>query len=358
MMYRHHGSVKKKIAVGILGILTAISTISGCGKTDQLTTEEKAGKGEQENAVVYIGDCGVPAEEYAMLARMYANQIMMSYDTDQVNRETFWETEIDGIPPWSQLQDVIEEELKYHYTLRQLALDLGVTESYTFETLMSGMDAENTERQDKTAEGAVVYGLTEYDAEKYYKYWYSNLEMSVQNALIREKTNVSESDCRAFYDTHKEAYVNEGNILVLCAEVSGENAMQTADAIARSMEQGAAMEELQTMYPAASMEELQLASGGQESLSSVADTRWQIASALQDGEISIPYEENGTYVVIQCLEHLPETPIEYEDVRGRIERALQAEQAAQMIEKCIEETKVTKGQIEAKTVILDTLQRK
>ena len=184
-----------RAAVGMI-LTVALVLVPGCGKDGQETSGTAEGSRKAEGDIVlYLDGSPVSAEEYGMLTQKFSSQITMQYTTDQVNQEDFWETEIDGETPYSRLADLVEEQLRENYVLKDLAVELDLTEDYTYGDLMDSMEQENEDRSD-LSDDEISYGLSSYDAASYYQYWYSNLETRVTEAVIRQEVQVSEADCR------------------------------------------------------------------------------------------------------------------------------------------------------------------
>ena len=343
-------------AVGTFTVLTAVLAFTGCSAGEKNTEETEPSSSE---AVLYMGDDPVTEEEYALLAEKLANDISMEYTTEQVNSEAFWEKEFDGITPCDRLEEIISDELKYNYTLKQLGEELEVTEPYTFSSMMESMDEENEERSEQLDEEGEIYGLTSYDESTWYDYWYSNLETQVRNALIEDEIEVSEEECRAYYDENKSEYTYETGVDIIYAEVTdtsedgNDTSWQTAMQIAKAMEAGCDAEELEEEFPEAYFEELALNSlDTQEGNSGIYSLRWETASSMQEGEVCSPYEQEGTYCVIKCLSREENQAVSYEDVESRIERTLQVEEASEYIRKMGEDMEIREGEISAEEVIL------
>lgn len=349
------------IAVGILGILTAMLVIgAGCGKKDN---NIKNTENSSTDTVIYLNDSAVSKEEYGMLAQEYCNQIYMQYSTEQVNGEDFWETEIDGALPWELLENIIEEELRYNYALKDLAEELEILEDFTYADLLESMDAENDSKEN-LSENEVSYGLNSYDAASYYKYWYSNLETQVVSALIQNQIEVSQTDCKSFYDENQQEFTYEVGVDIWYAEIPyGEDMQQKeaqakAEYLCKAMENAESADEVEDAIGDISIERLDLNTlDTQEGMSGVYSQRWSLASQLDTGEVYGPYEENGAYCVIKCIQRTENGILDFDAVQPRIERYLQTQEAQKMIEKEAEQMTVKGGEITAKEVILEALER-
>jgi len=335
--------IKKRpfsVAVGILVILTAILII--------VFSFEKGKK--DEKYVLYINDYGITKEEYIMLAKEYCNQVYMKYTTEQVNSEKFWTEKIDGTAPYTVLEDIILEELKENYALKTLAIDLDIVEDYTYNQLI--------QEKDKTNENS-EYGLNEYSESTYYKYWYSNLETQVRNALISEEVHIPEKECQKYYDENKDSYVCDIEVDIWYAEI--QNSLESSNKafqLSKAMNSFKSIKELsaEEYFADVEFQELKLSSiDTQEGMSGIYSKRWEIASKLTEEEICSPYKENGVYCVIKCVNREENKIIEFESVYGQIERYLQTKEVKRIIEEQIEKLNIRTTENRTKDIILENL---
>lgn len=342
-------------AVGMLSILTAVLVLAGC------TTDKNSEKTASDDAVLYIGEEPVSEQEYRMLAEEYSNEVYMQYSTDQVNRSDFWETEIDGTVPWKRLDEIIREELIHNYTIKRLGVELSVTEDYTYQDLLESGEEENFSREEAVNEsGGIVYGMTDFDEQTYYKYWYSNLETQVVNGLINAGDAVSEEECRNYYDSNPQDFSYSPGVAVLYAEIPrSDKEQEIADRVIKSMENAESMSDLTEIPEDAELQELELNSlDTQEGMSGVYSYRWQIAAQMQEGDIYGPYEDNGLLCIMKCIERTEKGSLDFETVTGQIERYLQAETAQKTIEEEQEKTTVRQGNVSPEDIIVSLKQDK
>ncbi len=344
----------------LAGIISVLTVAGGC-KNEKVTSTEKSIK--TGSAVFYLDDIPVTAQEYSMLAQEYCNQIYMQYSTEQVNSEDFWETEIDGVQPCEMLESIIEEKLRYNYALKDLAEELEILEDFTYADLLESMDAENDSKEN-LSENEISYGLNGYDAASYYKYWYSNLETQVVSALIQNKTDVSQEDCRSYYDENPEEFAYDVGVDIWYAEIPYGEDMQQKEAqeiavqLSKAMEKAGSTEELADVFSDISIQQMNLNSlDTQEGMSGVYSQRWSLASQLDTGEVYGPYEENGAFCVIKCIRRTENGFLDFDTIQPRIERYLQTQEAQRMIAEEVEQMTVKEGEIIAKEVILEALEK-
>ncbi len=352
--------MKKRVLVLCTAFLCT-GVMPGCG-SDQADGPEKEETPNADHVVMYLDGDAVTEEEYALIAAENRNQITMQYTTDQVNGEDFWQTEIDGAVPCSQLEELVLEDLKYDYAVKHLAVEAGVTEDYTYEDLLDNMESGNQERADQLAEEEVVYGLTEYDEAAYYNYWYSNLETQWKNEWIQGEADVGETDCREYYEEHAEDFTYETSVRILYAEFSYRSEEDYGEAqhwglsLSRAMEASEDLEEIKEAFPEAEFRELELNDfDTQEGMSGAYLQRWEYASQLEEGQVCGPYEDHGRICVMKCISRTENGTLEFDDVKDRIERMLQVEAADRCIQETADSMKVESGKISAESVIMKTV---
>lgn len=343
-------------AVRMVSILTAVLVLAGCTIQKESVKEDT----DSEEAVLYIEDEPVSEAEYKLLAEEYRNQVSMQYTTEQVNRDDFWQTKIDGTAPWELLDELVRTQLRYNYTLKKIAVELSVTEDYTYEELLETGKEENDSRfAALDSEDGTVYGLKDFDEQTYYKYWYSNLETQVIKALEKNETDVTDADCRNYYDANPEQFSYENGVTVLYAEIPyTQDSKQESDAQAQSiktaMESTDSVSVLSDAFPDISLQKLDLNSlNTQEGMSGVYSYRWQTASCMDKGEICGPYEDNGMLCIMKCTDRTDKGKIGYEDVKSRIEQYLKNAEAKKTIEEKTEKTAVNSGNISPEKIIIE-----
>lgn len=346
--------------------------VSGCGKDGNNT---KNTENSPSNVVLYLNDVPVSSEEYEMLVKEYCNQIYMQYSTEQINSEEFWETEIDGTAPYTLLEDVILAELKGNYALKSLAVELEVTQDYTYGDLLSSMERENesgsgsskreTESSQDVSEAESSYGLTGYDESSYYKYWYSNLESQVIGALIQSKVNISQTECESYYEENADEFTYETGVSVWYAEIPyGDNirqkeAQEKARALSTEMEKAKEAGDIPEEFGDVEIQELDLNSlDTQTGMSGIYAQRWELASHLSEGQVCGPYEQDGAYCVIKCISRTENGIVDFETVSSQIERYLQVQEAQKLITQKADQMEVKEGNITPKEIILSALKQR
>lgn len=350
--------MKKRVLTLCVTTAVFIGAAAGCSSGGSAADEKQ----NPDETVLYLDGDAVTEDEYALLAAEYRNQVTMQYSTDQVNADDFWQTEIDGETPLSQLEKLILDQLKYNYAVKHLAVEADVTEDYTYAELQENREGENQERSGQLKNDETVYGLTSYDDSTYYSYWYSNLETQWKNSWIPKNADVTEAECRDYYEDHSDGYTYSTGVTVIYAELpytseSERGEMQnTALSLSRALETSDNMEEIEEAFPEIGFEELELNDfDTQEGMSGVYTLRWEKASQLEEGQVTAPYEDNSAVCVMKCISRTENGKLEFDDVKSQIERMLQVQAADQCISETEENMKVENGGISAESVILKTV---
>ncbi len=306
-------------------------------------------------AVLYLNGAAVTVDEYELLARENRNQVSMQYSSEEANQDDFWVTDFGGTYPWEQLSGLVLEELKQKYAIKELAVERGLTEDYTFQDLAKAMNERN-KKAAAGGDGKTQYGLAAYDMDAYYQYWYSNLETTLVTTLLREE-EVSEAECEAYYEAHIEEYTYETGVKLLYAEFffdprEREAVFQKGRDLARLFKETGDIQEIQEAFPDADLQELTLTSlDRQEGLSGVYANRWELASRLGKGEVYGPYEDNGSVCVMKATDRTENGRIPFSETEADIQALLERAAAQETIGDRAESMEVSEGKISAGDVI-------
>ena len=168
---------------------------------------------------------------------------------------------------------------------------------------------------------------------------------------------VSEDDCREYYDENPEEYTCDVAVKVLYAEIPEDDsgAWNTARQLYAALESGASETEIQDVLDV-SLEELELNSiDTQAGLSGIYENRWEIASGLSEGQVYGPYEDQGALCVMKCLERRDGELVSFDQVKSQIERYLQVQEAQKIIQDRISNMEIEQGNISEKEAILQAM---
>lgn len=339
-------------AAGMLIILAAVAVVAAFAVCNSIRNKSA----NAENAVLVINGEAVSEEEYKLIAEKLCNEVYRMYSTEEVNQKEFWTTEIRGTAPWEYLDKLVKEELIHNYIIKEYAVEYGITEQYTYTELLQYRDRKS-DYDAETPDKDRVYGLQDYDDLSYYQNWYSNLETQVVNALIDRMDEVTEEDCRLYYKEHSEEYTYETGVSIIYAEIPEKTSNPRyseamAEYLKKSLETDAAISQLAEQYPEVCFEELELNSfyTGEEKNGNYS-LRWQAASQMDKGEVYGPYEDNGKQCLIKCVGRTDNGLLEFDEVKGRIQRLLQVQNAGEILAKTEKEAKITSGNISAQEII-------
>lgn len=83
---------------------------------------------------------------------------------------------------------------------------LGFCKPYSFESLKSCMEQENTERKVKLEKGEMVYGLQQFTLENYFQYELGNLETNICGYLEENLDRQLEKEAKDYYEANKEMF--------------------------------------------------------------------------------------------------------------------------------------------------------
>ncbi len=343
---------KKKYFLLTAGALAALAVLFFAAVFIGNRPDDRTGR----QLVLYLNGAAVSVDEYELMARENRSRILMQYSSEEANQDDFWVTDFGGTYPWEQLSELVLEELRQKYAIKELAAEMGLTEDYTFQDLQEAMNEKNKAAA-SDVDGEIQYGITAFDMDAYYQYWYSNLETTLVTALISGAEEVPEAECEDYYEAHIDEYTYETGVRLLYAEIpldpqKKEEAFKQAQDIVQMMEERKDGKSLQKAFPDAGLEELELTSlDRQEGLSGVYSRRWEIASRLGEGEVYGPYEDNGFVCVIKCTGRTENGRIPFSEAESDIQAFLQRTYARSTLDARAAGMEITEGKISARDVI-------
>lgn len=310
---------------------------------------------ETDARIMKIGDQTVTKEEFQMIVKGYSAQIKSGYTTDEANSEDFWTTEIDGQKPVQKAVELAVEELEYKKALADLAEEEGLGIETRYDALKEDLEEENEKRAAGQDSGEAVYGLQEFSLEEYYDYIYTDLESQVEEAL-KSKDEITDEEIRAVYDENIESYQYEVGVKVLVAEAMDGIEEQTMQDAGSDMADGMSAEELTEKYPDVSFYELEMNSQDrEEGKTGVYELRWEMAAALQEGELSEVFYISGNPMVVYCEERVDNGTLSYEEVKGVLESQVKTTRAEQTIRDYADDAKKVYDDAELEKAAIEIL---
>lgn len=339
---RLRGNRKLALFIFTLIALTASLLLSGA-------MQKKTGTADD---FIVVNGQRVSADEFGMYLDMskalVADHFKQVYAADYSDR--FWTDSFSGETPLRMLVAEARSRLIKAKVLQQLAEKVGIAADTSYESLLSGMEAENARRSKAVAAGEVVYGPISFELASYFSYYMSNLEIATTDALQKSGSlSISEEQVKREYEANKQVkYTQPGDIKLKWAALSyGEGTPFTNKNEALSV-----MQKLKDKAadPAAFDE---TASGlGIEVLdaSVTKATRrtaalenpavLQSAEKLQTGQLGDIFEENDALHLLYCISRGENLILPYGEAKDAIASQLRSDQFKQTVEQAQEEAVV------------------
>ncbi|SDA43644.1 hypothetical protein SAMN02910368_00483 [Lachnospiraceae bacterium G11] len=135
----------------------------------------------------------------------------------EVDSET-WDKEVNGITPEEYLTECALNQSRLDRALFIIAHEEGLIEYDDYDGFLNALKRENESRRKDILAGKVVYGLTEFTPEEYYKHVMADIE----NELLR-RINVDETEVKKYLDENKEEWVNNITTLYISDAIVDEN---------------------------------------------------------------------------------------------------------------------------------------
>ncbi|POP34615.1 hypothetical protein C3B58_01935 [Lactonifactor longoviformis] len=165
-----------------------------------------------QGTALTVNGYSVAEEEFQMILSDYRSKVYSLYSSDEIHKESFWITEYDGETPLKKIEGLAVEHLVRNKTIQKLSEKRGLTKKFSYSDIIEETKKENAERKQAYDSGQAVYGMRSYEIDDYYKYLYSNMEAALIVDLIKNTIEVTEEECKTYYEEHKEmdAELQEG----------------------------------------------------------------------------------------------------------------------------------------------------
>jgi len=170
----------------------------------------------------------------------------------------------------------------------------------------------------------------------------------VQSEVLRRIfQNLSESEKRKFYETHKDAFIIPGEVVLseIFLALEGQTATEVEQRAKRLVAElrvgGSFVDAVQRFSPPSRPSRVQNGKVGSLKLEDMKAEVKAAVSALKAGEITDPIRQQDGYLIYRLDDRKPETVRNYEDpeVTSAIGRALTIERAAEAQKKYVERLK-------------------
>lgn len=154
---------------------------------------------------------------------VYEKEIALSADSVWLEQEqTFAEKtgqeigrvdlsiEADGKTGYEYLADAVEDKIICTKVLEIEAQKNGLCDEISYPEIEKARQKQNADRQERKAEGGVVYGVMSFEEEEYFSYFIENLNLQNERYLIKQgKLKTTEAEVREFYENDPSAFDNQ-----------------------------------------------------------------------------------------------------------------------------------------------------
>lgn len=266
----------------------------------------------------------VAREEYQMVVYSLRAQVASEYTTDEANQDDFWEEDGEN-RPLRKIMDLSLGRLKEYKTAAALAKDLGVSGAYDYDSLKADYERDAGKRENRELLEETVYGPDSISFQSYYTYRHTALFSELEEAL-KERYPVQEDKLKQLYEEKKEQCTYAVQVETLVCELPEEEADMAAQ-IGQDMASGTAAE-LESAYKEAQFYELTMNDlNTQSGKSGVYAPRWEVASRLEEGQVSAPFPIGNKLLIVKCTQRRENGTIPYDEVKGVLKSIYQTEQA-------------------------------
>ncbi|MEM8566138.1 MAG: hypothetical protein AAGF85_06725 [Bacteroidota bacterium] len=162
----------------------------------------------ESDAVMTINGIQVSKEEFELslyrnVAHTY-NYFHLKWGAE--DHPDFWQTSYEGETPSSYIKERTINQLIDLKVKQRLAVELGLIPDFTYDTFVKWWKQDNLDRKTRHETGKAVYGPLESSLANFYKYYYSNLFIKLQDQLNQTRFKIDDSQLASFYEVNKEKW--------------------------------------------------------------------------------------------------------------------------------------------------------
>lgn len=167
---------------------------------------------KDEGIVCYINDEPVYEQEVVIAAdqaELAAEQDFAELTGQEMGNVDF-SVEVDGKTGYEYLAEAVKEELVRMKIIQIDAKEHGLCDAITYPEIEKEREEENRQRAETKSEDGVVYGITSFDEEEYYRYFIDNLD--IQNKRYLSQTGeitATDEEAEAEYEKDPSAFDNQ-----------------------------------------------------------------------------------------------------------------------------------------------------
>ena len=274
----------------------------------------------------------VQKEEYQMLAQSHVAEVKMQYTTDEANRKDFWTTEFEDGRPVDQLITLTTDELVEKKAIAKLAKDAKIDNDTDYAAMEESLGNRNEN---------AVYGVTEMELSDYYEYIYTQTESELLEYL-KKKNPVTEEEVRKAYEADIKDYTSDVSI----------EQTQIVKALAEETD----VNVLTQNYQDVDFYTITLSSlNTQEGKTGVYTSRWEVASKMQQDEVSDAVYADNHVLFMRCLNRSEHVAEPFEDIKGELENQILTKNAREVMRHEAEQAEVVE-KVDLEKVVLEAVQ--
>ena len=148
--------------------------------------------------------------EFMMIASEKKGEVF-AYFADKYGAEysdTLWTESFDGEKPSELISKLVTDELVPIKIQQKMAVEYGVLDSCKYSDFLKRFEKENQTRKKKKENNQIVYGVTEYSQEAYYKDEFAKTVISLKDEWKKE-VNFGDSELKNYYEKNKDMYYRQ-----------------------------------------------------------------------------------------------------------------------------------------------------
>lgn len=164
---------------------------------------------QDEGVVCYINNEPVYEQEVVIATdqvELAAEQDFAELTGQEMGNVDF-SVEAEGKTGYEYLAEAVKEELVRMKIIQIDAKEHGLCDAITYPEIEKEREEENRQRAETKSEDGVVYGITSFDEEEYYRYFIDNLDIQNKRYLAQTgEITATEEEAKAEYEKDPSAF--------------------------------------------------------------------------------------------------------------------------------------------------------
>ncbi|MDQ6419676.1 SurA N-terminal domain-containing protein [Paenibacillus sp. LHD-117] len=235
-----------------------------------------------ENIVAYINGSTIEAEELIIFTQMMRHR---GNSFTQVKQHA--------------LQDLTRAKV-----VQQEAVRLGIIENDTYSSFLDEWKKENERRKSAIENEVVIFGPREYSVQAYFDFRQANILNKLKYLWLERQPTVSEDSLLRFFDENSEKLAKKHDLITIYKLI--EPTQEKMEQLKSQLETKSFIELFNARKAAGELTEVEIIEErNYKTISKYSSEYYNLVLGLNEGEISSIIKNNGSYMIVMCMQRRP-----------------------------------------------------